>query len=77
MLVLSRKKNESIMIGDDIEITITAIEGDLVRIGIKAPKLVSIYRKELFLSIQEENRLAAQARMDWNALKDLLPKIPE
>lgn len=77
MLVLSRKKNESIMIGDDIEITITAIEGDLVRIGIKAPKSVAVYRKELFLSIQEENRRAAQAHMDWNALKHLLPKIPE
>lgn len=59
MLVLSRKKNESIMIGDNIELTIIEIQGDQVRIGIKAPKNISIHRKELFLEIQEENKKAA------------------
>lgn len=59
MLVLSRKKNESIMIGDDIELTIIEIQGDQVRLGIKAPKNISIHRKELFLEIQEENKKAA------------------
>jgi len=59
MLVLSRKKEQSIMIGDNIELTIIEVQGDQVRIGINAPKNVSIYRKELFLEIQEENKKAA------------------
>lgn len=59
MLVLSRKKDQAIMIGDNIEITIIEVQGDQVRIGINAPKNVSIYRKELFLEIKEENKKAA------------------
>ena len=59
MLVLSRKKGQGIMLGDNIEITIIEIQGDQVRIGINAPKNVSIYRKEIFLEIQEENKKAA------------------
>ncbi len=59
MLVLSRKKNQGIIIGDNIELTIIEIQGDQVRIGIKAPKNVSIYRKEIFLEIQDENKKAA------------------
>jgi carbon storage regulator len=59
MLVLSRKKDQAIMIGDNIELTIIDIQGDQVRIGINAPKNVSIYRKEIFLEIQEENKKAA------------------
>lgn len=61
MLVLSRKKDQSLMIGNDIEITIIDIQGDQVKIGLKAPKNVSIYRKELYLEIQEENKKAATA----------------
>lgn len=61
MLVLSRKKDQSLMIGNDIELTIIDIQGDQVKIGLKAPKNVSIYRKELYLEIQEENRKAAAA----------------
>lgn len=61
MLVLSRKKDQAIMLGDNIEITIIEIQGDQVRIGINAPKNVSIYRKELFLEIQEENKKAASS----------------
>jgi len=61
MLVLSRKKDQAIMIGDNIELTIIEIQGDQVRIGINAPKNVSIFRKELFLEIQEENKKAASS----------------
>lgn len=63
MLVLSRKKDQAIMIGDNIELTILEIQGDQVRIGIIAPKNVSIHRKEIFLDIQEENRKAACSGM--------------
>lgn len=58
MLVLGRKKGETIIINDDIEITVTSIEGDMVRIGINAPKQVTIHRKEVYLEIQEENKQA-------------------
>lgn len=70
MLVLSRKREQSIMIGDDVEITVLDIQNDQVRIGIKAPKHVSIYRKEIFEEIQEENRRAAEVKAD--ALKGVL-----
>ncbi|AJS60372.1 carbon storage regulator CsrA [Paenibacillus sp. IHBB 10380] len=56
MLVLSRKKGESIVIQDQIEVTILGVEGDTVRIGISAPKHVDIFRKEVYASIQESNR---------------------
>lgn len=59
MLVLSRKKGESIMLGDHIELVVLSIEGENVRIGINAPKQVEIYRKEVFESIQKANREAA------------------
>ena len=58
MLALSRKTNESIMIGSDIEISILEIRGDQVKIGIKAPKNVPVFRKEIFLQIEEENKNA-------------------
>ncbi|GER68384.1 MULTISPECIES: carbon storage regulator CsrA [Heyndrickxia] len=60
MLILSRRKGESIQIGDDIEITIAAIQGDQVKIGIDAPKHIEIHRKEVYLEIQRENTAAAQ-----------------
>ncbi len=55
MLALSRKINESIMLGNDIEITVLEIKGDQVKIGINAPKSIPIYRKEIYLQIQEEH----------------------
>lgn len=60
MLVLTRRRNESIIINDDIEITILEVQNDQVRIGINAPKDVSIYRKELYTQIKEENKKALE-----------------
>lgn len=56
MLALARKVNQSIIIGNDIEITLLEIKGDQVKIGINAPKSVPIYRKEIYEQIQEENK---------------------
>lgn len=70
MLALARKVNESIMLGNDIEITLLEIKGDQVKIGISAPKSVPIYRKEIYLQIQEENRQAAGPEIDVEALKN-------
>lgn len=58
MLVLTRKIGESIQIGEDIEITISAIKGDQVKIGINAPKNIEIHRKEIYMGIQKENNEA-------------------
>jgi carbon storage regulator len=58
MLVLSRQKDESIVIGDDIEITIVDVRGDKVRLGITAPKQISVHRKEVYEAIQREKREA-------------------
>ncbi|MCR4435067.1 MAG: carbon storage regulator CsrA [Clostridiales bacterium] len=63
MLVLTRKKEQSIIINDNIEVTIIDIQGDQVRIGISAPKSVSVHRKEIFLEIQEENRKASEVKV--------------
>ena len=54
MLVLTRKSNQSIMIGDDIEVSVLAIMGEKVRIGIQAPRDVPVFRKEVYLEIQDE-----------------------
>ncbi|MDD1503995.1 carbon storage regulator CsrA [Lysinibacillus sp. CNPSo 3705] len=61
MLVLSRKKDESIMIGDQIEIKILAVEGEQIKIGIVAPKTVKVHRSEVFEAIQAQNREALAA----------------
>lgn len=71
MLALSRRKDEAIVINNDIEITILEIKGDQVKLGISAPKSVPIYRKELYVQIQESNKEAAEAA-GIEALKNLL-----
>lgn len=60
MLVLSRRKDETIMIGDNIEITIVDIKGDTVRVGINAPRDISVHRKEIYEAIQQENIQASK-----------------
>ena len=68
MLILARKVHESIIIGDQIEISIIDIKGDQAKLGIKAPKTVKVYRMEVYEAIQKENKAAAMANPN---------KIPE
>ncbi len=68
MLILSRRINEKIMIGDDVSISIIEIRGDQVRVGVDAPKTVKVFRQEVFDSIKAENRAAAES-------KPVLPNI--
>lgn len=70
MLALTRKKGEALMINNNIEITILEVRGDQVKIGIAAPKDVPIYRKEVYLQIQEENK-ASFSPEGLEALNDL------
>lgn len=69
MLILARKINESIMIGDQVEISVIDIKGDQVRLGITAPRQVKVFRREVYRMIQEENLKAARAK------PDLLPAL--
>ena len=62
MLVLSRQRDETIMIGDEVEVTVVDIRGDKVRLGITAPKEITVHRKEVYEAIKRENRAAAQVR---------------
>lgn len=71
MLALSRKKNEAIIINNNIEITVLEVKGDQVKIGITAPKEVPVYRKEVYVQIQEANK-AATDTTGLEALKNLL-----
>ena len=64
MLVLSRQRDESIIIGDNIVVTIVDVRGDKVRLGIEAPREVSVHRREVYEAIQRENQQAAQIRLD-------------
>lgn len=73
MLALSRKKGEAIVINNNIEITILELKGDQVKIGITAPKDVPVYRKEVYLQIQQENEQAMNSD-SLNALSDFFKK---
>lgn len=70
MLALSRKKNEALVINNNIEVTILDIKGDQVKVGISAPKNVPVYRKEVYVQIQEANKEAMSN--DLGALEDFL-----
>ncbi len=78
MLILSRKINEKIKIGNDITLTIIEVRGDQVKIGVEAPKHVKVFREEVFQAIQEENKAAAasalSAQDDLSVLSGLLGK---
>jgi carbon storage regulator len=71
MLALSRKKNEAIIINNNVEVTILEVKGDQVKIGITAPKEVPVYRKEVYIQIQEANKESVNAD-GIEALKKLL-----
>jgi carbon storage regulator len=64
MLVLTRKSNQSIMIGDDIEVSVLSIMGEKVRIGIQAPRDVPVFRREVYLEIQQEREGVATGAAD-------------
>ncbi len=72
MLVLTRKPNQSIMIGDEIEVSVLAIMGEKVRIGIQAPRDVPVFRREVYLEIQQERGGGRQARQEVDRALDRL-----
>ena len=71
MLALTRKKGESLVLNNNIEVTVLEIRGDQVKLGIKAPKQVPVYRKEVYLQIQKENEAAASVE-NLEALKKFI-----
>lgn len=73
MLVLSRQRDESIIIGDNVVITVVDVRGDKVRLGIEAPIEIPVHRREVYEAIQRENRLAAEVKPDQTRQ---LPKNP-
>ena len=78
MLVLTRRMNQSIMIGDEVVVTVLDVRGDQVRIGINAPRSIAVHREEVYAELQRENRAAASpsaARLE--ALGTLLPAQSE
>lgn len=73
MLVLSRRANQSIVIGNDVVVTVLEVRGDHVRLGIQAPRSVTVHREEVFAEIQRENRSAAASAKD---VLGVLPRPP-
>ena len=67
MLVLTRKTNQSIMIGDDVEVTVLAVSRDKIRLGITAPRDIPVFRKEVYLEIQQERVASSGAREEVDA----------
>jgi carbon storage regulator len=75
MLALTRRIGETIVIGDDIEVTVIAVTGEQIKLGIHAPRNISIHRKEIYLQIQEENKAAAATSdASAKALQELFKK---
>ncbi len=72
MLALTRKKGESLMINNNIEVTILDIKGDQVKVGIAAPREVPVYRKEVYLQIQKANKDALDSSGVYESLQDLI-----
>ena len=77
MLVLTRKVNQSIIIGDDIKIVVVDVRGDQVKLGIQAPKDISVHREEIYADIQQENKRAVLSKhIRLEQLEKLLHKGP-
>lgn len=75
MLILTRKVGESVAIGDDIQVSVIEIKGSQVKLGIRAPRDVTVHREEIYLKIQDENRRAAQVSTDaLGTVEELLLK---
>ncbi len=78
MLVLSRRKDEIIVIGDNVRVTVVDIRGDTVRLGITAPKSIPVYRQEIYDAIQRENIEAAKAKAEGlDALRGVFGATPD
>jgi carbon storage regulator len=78
MLVLTRKSNQTIMIGDEIEVSVLSIMGEKVRIGIQAPRSIPVFRKEVYLEIQQEKAAAKGSRDEVDtALEELRGNKPD
>jgi carbon storage regulator len=77
MLILSRRVNEKIVIGDDIVVSVVEVRGDQVKLGIEAPRNVKVFRQEVFDAIQEENKKAAAAAGAQLPLLDIPPRSKE
>lgn len=75
MLVLTRKASQAIMIGDDVEVSVLAVSGDKVRIGIEAPRAVPVYRKEVWLEIQQEGPRRATPPADGTTVDEELERL--
>jgi carbon storage regulator len=75
LLVLTRKANQAIVIGDDIEVSVLAVAGDKVRIGIDAPRSVPVYRKEVWLEIQREGARSGDSDSDRSTVDRALEKL--
>ena len=74
MLVLTRKLNESIMVGDEVKITIVDVKGDQVKLGITAPREIAVHREEVYREIQKENQLAILGKPNLESLEKMLKK---
>jgi len=75
LLILTRKVGESVAIGDDIQVSVVEIKGNQVKLGIQAPRDVTVHREEIYLKIQEENKRAAQVSKDvLGSVEDLILK---
>ena len=77
MLALTRKKGESIIIGDNIEVVVLSVQGDLVKIGVEAPRSIPVNRKEIFVQILEQNRRAAERPVSVQDISNLFKLMQE